>query len=102
MTKDNKQHKLSDSTDNAIAYSTCYRQYGINVLSLFDGISCGQVASERVGYKVRQYFASEIKPHAIRCTQSNYPNTIQLGSVLNIKGSDLPKINFSSNTTSVD
>ena len=62
------------------------------VLSLFDGISCGQIALERAGYEVRQYFASEIKPHAIKCTQSNYPNTIQLGSVLNVKGSDLPKI----------
>lgn len=94
MTKDNKHQKHSDSTDTAIAYSTCYRQYGINVLSLFDGISCGQIALERAGYKVIQYFASEVKPHAIRCTQNNYPNTIQLGSVLNVKGSDLPKIDL--------
>lgn len=64
------------------------------VLSLFDGISCWQIALERAGYEVRQYFASEIKPHAIRCTQNNYPNTIQLGSVLNVKGSDLPKIDL--------
>jgi site-specific DNA-cytosine methylase len=64
------------------------------VLSLFDGISCGRIALERAGYEVRQYFASEIKPHAIKCTQSNYPNTIQLGSVLNVKGSDLPKIDL--------
>ena len=56
MTNDNKQHKPLDSTEPAIAYSTCYRQYGINVLSLFDGISCGQIALERVGFKVRQYF----------------------------------------------
>ncbi|MCA1980102.1 MAG: DNA cytosine methyltransferase [Calditerrivibrio sp.] len=49
----------------------------VNVLSLFDGISCGQIALERAGYKIKQYFASEIKPHAIKCTQSNYPNTIQ-------------------------
>lgn len=55
------------------------------VLSLFDGISCGRIALERAGYEVRQYFASEIKPHAIKCTQSNYPDTIQLGSVLNVK-----------------
>ena len=67
---------------------------GLNVLSLFDGISCGQIALERADYKVRQYFASEIKLHAIRCTQSNYPNTIQLGSVLNVKGSNLPKIDL--------
>ena len=67
---------------------------GINVLSLFDGMSCGRIALERAGIKVNKYFASEIKPHAIRCTQSNYPNTIQLGSVLNVKGSDLPQIDL--------
>ena len=65
-----------------------------NVLSLFDGLSCGQIALNRVGIEYDNYFASEIKPSAIRCTQSNYPNTIQLGSVLNVKGSDLPKIDL--------
>ena len=94
MTKDNKQQKLSDSTNTAIAYSTCYRQYCINVLSLFDGISCGQIALERAGYEVRQYFASEIKPHAIRCTQHNFPNTIQIGDITKVKGEDLPKIDL--------
>lgn len=67
---------------------------GLNVLSLFDGMSCGRIALERAGIKVNQYFASEIKPHAIRCTQHNYPNTIQLGSVLDVKASDLPKIDL--------
>jgi DNA (cytosine-5)-methyltransferase 3A len=67
---------------------------GLNVLSLFDGISCGQIALERAGNKVMRYFASEIKPHAIKCTQYNYPNTIQLGSVINVKGSELPKIDL--------
>jgi DNA (cytosine-5)-methyltransferase 3A len=40
------------------------------------------------------YYASEIKPHAIKCTLDNYPNTIQLGDILNLKGSDLPKIDL--------
>ena len=53
----------------------------INVLSLFDGMSCGQIALERAGIKVNKYFASEIKPHAIKVTQANYPDTIQLGDV---------------------
>ena len=57
---------------------------GINVLSLFDGMSCGQIALERVGYKVNKYFACEIKPHAIKCTNYNYPQTIQLGDVRNV------------------
>lgn len=53
----------------------------INVLSLFDGMSCGQQALERAGIPIRNYFASEIDVHAIKVTQFNYPNTIQLGPV---------------------
>ena len=67
---------------------------GINVLSLFDGMSCGQIALERAGIKVENYFASEIKPHAIKVTQHNYPNTIQLGDVTKIDVSILPKIDL--------
>ena len=67
---------------------------GINVLSLFDGISCGQVALERSGIKVEQYYASEIKEDGIKVTMDNYPNTIQLGNVKNINASDLPEIDL--------
>lgn len=66
----------------------------MNVLSLFDGISCGQVALNRMGVKYDNYYASEIDKHAIQITQYNYPNTIQLGDVINIKGEDLPKIDL--------
>lgn len=66
----------------------------MNVLSLFDGISAGQVALERAGIKVDKYFASEIDKHAIKVTQKNYPNTIQLGDVVNIDTSTLPKIDL--------
>lgn len=66
----------------------------INVLSLFDGISCGQVALERVGIKVNNYFASEIDKYAIQITQKNYPNTIQLGDVRTIDLAKLPTIDL--------
>ena len=66
----------------------------MNVLSLFDGISCGQVALNRMGIKYDNYYASEIDKHAIQITQYNYPNTIQLGDVINIKGENLPKIDL--------
>lgn len=61
---------------------------GINVLSLFDGMSCGRIALERVGIKVNSYFASEIDKYAISVTQKNYPNTIQLGDVKNLRYED--------------
>lgn len=67
---------------------------GINVLSLFDGMSCGQIALDKIGIEVDNYFASEINKNAINVTQVNYPNTIQLGDVRNIKGNDLPKIDL--------
>lgn len=66
----------------------------MNVLSLFDGMSCGQIALERAGLQVSQYFASEIKPHAIEVTKHNYPNTIHLGDGRDIKARDLPKIDL--------
>jgi DNA (cytosine-5)-methyltransferase 3A len=66
----------------------------MNVLSLFDGMSCGQIALEKAGIKVDNYFASEIDKYAIKVTQENYPDTIQLGNVTKIKGKDLPKIDL--------
>jgi site-specific DNA-cytosine methylase len=65
-----------------------------SVLSLFDGISCGQIALNRAGIEYDSYFASEIDKHAIKVTQHNYPNTIQLGSVLDVKAENLPKIDL--------
>lgn len=65
-----------------------------SVLSLFDGMSCGQIALNRVGIEYDNYFASEIDKHAIKVTQTNYPNTIQIGDVTKVKGSDLPKIDL--------
>jgi len=66
----------------------------INVLSLFDGMSCGQIALNKVGIKYENYFASEIDKHAIQITQKNYPDTIQLGSVTELNGNKLPKIDL--------
>jgi DNA (cytosine-5)-methyltransferase 3A len=66
----------------------------VNVLSLFDGISAARVALERAGIKVDRYYASEIKPHAIKIAQAMFPDTIQLGDVTTIDFHILPKIDF--------
>jgi DNA (cytosine-5)-methyltransferase 3A len=66
----------------------------MNVLSLFDGMSCGQIALNKCGIKYENYYASEIDKYAIQICQKNYPDTIRLGDVTKIKGSDLPKINL--------
>ena len=66
----------------------------MNVLSLFDGMSCGQIALNKLGIKYDNYFASEIDKYAIQVTQKNYPNTKQIGSVVDVNGEDLPKIDL--------
>ena len=66
----------------------------MNVLSLFDGMSCGQIALERVGIKVDNYFASEIDKYAMKVAQHNYPNTQHVGDVTQVKAEDLPQIDL--------
>jgi DNA (cytosine-5)-methyltransferase 3A len=64
----------------------------VNILSLFDGMSCGQIALNKLGFKYDKYFASEIDKHAIKVTQHNFPNTIQLGDVTELNTDKLPEI----------
>lgn len=66
----------------------------MNVLSLFDGMSSGQIALNRAGIKYDNYFASEVDKHAIKVTQANYPNTIQLGDVTKWREWNLPQIDL--------
>ena len=58
----------------------------MNVLSLFDGMSCGQIALNKLGIEYDSYYASEIDKYAIQVAQMNYPNTIHIGDVTKIKG----------------
>jgi len=53
----------------------------LNVMSCFDGMSCLQIALDKLGIPVNKYFASEIDKYAMKVTQANYPNTIQVGNV---------------------
>ena len=61
----------------------------MNVLSLFDGMSCGQIALNRLGIKVDNYYASEIDKYAIKVAQENFPNTIQLGDISKFESWDI-------------
>lgn len=58
---------------------------GITVLSLFDGISCGQLALKRAGIKVKKYYASEIKKIAIKVTMEHFPDTVQIGDIEKVR-----------------
>ena len=62
----------------------------MKVLSLFDGMSCGQLALQRIGANVDSYYASEIDKYAIQIAKKNFPNTVHLGDVRNIKAITFP------------
>jgi DNA (cytosine-5)-methyltransferase 3A len=66
----------------------------MNVLSAFDGMSCGQIALNKAGIPYDNYYASEIEKDSIKVTQHNFPRTIQLGDICKINGSDLPQIDL--------
>jgi DNA-cytosine methyltransferase len=87
--------RRADVTGNIIKrrHRTCRsaEESSMVVLSLFDGMSCGQIACERAGIKVDKYYASEIDKYAIQVTQKNYPDTIQLGDITKWKEWDIEK-----------
>ena len=66
----------------------------MNVLSLFDGISCGYIAFERAGIKVDRYISSEIDKYAIAISQKNYPEIERLGDIRYIQPDTLPYIDI--------
>ncbi len=66
----------------------------INVVSFFDGMSCGQLALQKAGIEVENYFACEIDKYAIKVANNNFKNTIQLGDVTKVFAKDLPKIDL--------
>lgn len=65
-----------------------------NVLSLFDGMSCGQIALKKLGVEHEGYYASEIDKYAIQVSKDNFPGMVHLGDVTKINGVDLPKIDL--------
>ena len=66
----------------------------LNVLSVFDGISCGQIALARAGITVAEYFASEIDENAIRVTKARWPETVHLGNIKAFDVDALPPIDL--------
>lgn len=67
---------------------------GLTVLSLFDGMGCGQIALRELGIKVDKYYASEVDRHAIAQVRLNFPGTVHLGDVRGVSARDLPPIDL--------
>lgn len=66
----------------------------MNVLSCFDGMSCGQLALEKAGIQIDTYFASEIDQYAIKVTQANFPSTKQLGDIQKVTKAQVGNIDL--------
>ena len=66
----------------------------IKVLSLFDGMSCGQIALDQLGIEVDTYYASEIDKYAIEITQKNFPKTIQVGDITKLDPKDFADVDL--------
>lgn len=66
----------------------------LNVLSLFDGMSCGRIALERAGIEIENYYAAEVDKYAIKVSGENYPSIKQVGDVTKLKAEDFPKIDL--------
>jgi site-specific DNA-cytosine methylase len=66
----------------------------LTVLGLFDGMSCGQIALDRLSIPVSTYYASEIDKYAVSITQKNFPDTVQLGDITSLETTELPQIDL--------
>lgn len=66
----------------------------MNVLSLFDGMSCGRIALDRLGIEVDNYYASEIDKYAIAVAKENYPETIHVGDITQLDPKDFQDIDL--------
>lgn len=83
---------FSYENETALRQTTVISSTDFNVLSFFDGMSCGQLALQKSGIEVANYFACEIDKYASKVAKHNFPNTIELGDVTKVFAKDLPKI----------
>lgn len=67
------------------------KQSTVNVLSMYDGMSCGHIALDKLGVHVSNYYATEIDKYAIQTTQANYPDTTQLGDAFKVRENEFLK-----------
>ena len=83
------QKKHSDITETQSCQIAVNGSADFVAVSLFDGMSCLQLALNKIGKIPTKYFASEVDKYAMQVTMANFPNTMQIGDVRNVKGSDI-------------
>lgn len=74
-----------DVIAHIMSHFTGLTEEPVEVLSMYDGMSCGHIALDKLGAAVSGYYATEIDKYAIQTTQHNYPETIQLGDAFQVR-----------------
>jgi DNA (cytosine-5)-methyltransferase 3A len=74
-----------DVTTHIMSHFTGLTEEPVEVLSMYDGMSCGHIALDKLGAEITAYYATEIDKYAIQTTQHNYPDTVQLGDAFQVR-----------------
>ena len=74
-----------DVIAHILHYAPCITTEPLNILSMYDGMSCGRIALNKLGTNVETYYATEIDKYAIQTTLHNFPDTIQLGDAFQVR-----------------
>lgn len=77
-----------DVIAHIMSHFTGLTEEPVEVLSMYDGMSCGHIALDKLGAEITVYYATEIDKYAIQTTQHNYPDTVQLGDAFQVRDDD--------------
>lgn len=79
---------MVDVIAHIMSHFTGLTEEPVEVLSMYDGMSCGHIALDKLGAAITAYYATEIDKYAIQTTQHNYPETVQLGDAFQVRDDD--------------
>ena len=77
-----------DVIAHIMSHFTGLTEETVEVLSMYDGMSCGHIALDKLGAEITTYYATEIDKYAVQTTQHNYPDTMQLGDAFQVRAED--------------
>ncbi len=77
-----------DVIAHIMSHFTGLTEEPVEVLSMYDGMSCGHIALDKLGAEIAAYYATEIDKYAVQTTQHNYPDTVQLGDAFQVRAED--------------
>lgn len=79
---------IVDVIAHIMSHFTGLTEEPVEVLSMYDGMSCGHIALDKLGAEITAYYATEIDKYAVQTTQHNYPDTMQLGDAFQVRAED--------------